>query len=697
MPARQRAFVLVLLVSLLATGCGSVEPTATSVPATAAGIALEATDTPPPPTATPVPPTLTETPLLPTATPLPTNTPLPPTTTPQPTDTPRPPLSGSGGGVIAFVSNWDLYLMNADGSDLRRLTTHRSRDAWPTWSPDGKQIAFMSERNGRWNVYVMDVDRGESSVRRLTPSNMTWEPAWSPDGTWIAFGSPRGNNSDIYLLDASAADSTARRLTDHRNVDGYPCWSPDSAQIAFVSDRDGNWEIYVMNVDGSDVRRLTDHDADDWDPDWSPDGTRIAFASRRDGNMEIYIAQADGSDLRRLTDHPADDLNPSWSPDGTRIAFHREEGGNADMYVVNADGSNPRKLTGRPNDGSNPVWRPDPTAQPASVPLYELADPSQVAGTTHAPETAVHSLAPLPVLAKWSGTEGPVYSVDWSPDGRTIATTGRGQVRLLDGETYEELATLEGFGGFVWSARWSPDGSLLAVSDAAGPIRLYDTRTYTVQGMLGEQRAHHLAWSPDGRSLAAGTPFSQLVQVWSVETRTLSSELKGDYGVSGLAWSPDGNILAVGQYDAAVILWEVRTAARLRRFVDGRNIPPENEAQSLSWSPDGRFIAYIQRHDGGWRLWDTQTGELAQRVAAHNGWGLGLSWSPNRPLLASAGWDKAVRIWNAETGQPVGAGECGESAFYSVDWSPDGQRVVAGTGLYHGWISSETICVMEVP
>jgi pimeloyl-ACP methyl ester carboxylesterase len=380
MPARHRALALVLLGSLLVTGCRSVEPTATSVPATATRVALAATDTPLPPTATPMPPTataippsLTQTQIPPTATPLPTNTSLPSTTTPQPTATPRPPLSGSGGGVIAFVSNWDILLMNEDGTDVRRLTTHRSRDAWPTWSPDGKQIAFMSERNGRWNVFVMDVAQGESSVRRLTSSNMTWEPAWSPDGAWLAFGSLRGANSDIYLMDMSASGSPARRLTDHRDVDGYPCWSPDSSQIAFVSDRDGNSEIYVMNADGSDVRRLTDHDADDWDPDWSPDGSRIAFASRRDGNMEIYVVDADGGDLRRMTDHPADDLNPSWSPDGTRIAFHREEGGNADLYVVNADGGDPRKLTGRPDDGSNPVWRPEPVALLAYVPLYEPA------------------------------------------------------------------------------------------------------------------------------------------------------------------------------------------------------------------------------------------------------------------------------------------------------------------------------------
>jgi WD40 repeat protein len=301
------------------------------------------------------------------------------------------------------------------------------------------------------------------------------------------------------------------------------------------------------------------------------------------------------------------------------------------------------------------------------------------------------------VLAEWSGTEGPVYSVDWSPDGRTIATTGRGHVRLWDGETYEELATLQDFGGFVWNARWSPDGRVLAVSDAAGPIQFYDTHAYTVQGTLGEKSVHHIAWSPDGKWLAAGSPFRRYVQVWDVETEALVCELKGDIGVSGLAWSPDGNTLAVGQYDAAVLLWSIRNCAQLGRLIDGEDILVENEAQSLAWSPDGRLIAYIQRHDGGWRIWDTQTGELVHRVSAHNSWGLGLAWSPNRPLIASVGWDSAVRIWNVETGQAAGAGECDAPAFYSVDWSPDGRRIVAGRGLYHGWNTIETLCVVEVP
>jgi WD40 repeat protein len=139
---------------------------------------------------------------------------------------------------------------------------------------------------------------------------------------------------------------------------------------------------------------------------------------------------------------------------------------------------------------------PTHTSVPPTATLVPSATPSRPSRPridAVAVETALPSPQPLPVLAEWSGTAGPVYSVDWSPDGRTIATTGREQVRLLDGETYVELATLEGSGGFVWSARWSPDGSLLAVSDRAGPIRLYDTRTYAVQGTLGEHSDQHLA------------------------------------------------------------------------------------------------------------------------------------------------------------------------------------------------------------
>lgn len=334
-----------------------------------------------------------------------------------------------------------------------------------------------------------------------------------------------------------------------------------------------------------------------------------------------------------------------------------------------------------------------PTATP--LPPTATAPPSATVAPTATP---LPQPEPLPLLSEWIGPPGPVYTVDWSPDGRRVVTTARERVTVWDGETYEELATLAGFPGFVHSARWSPDGSLLAVTGGGEQlIRLYDTRTYTEQGALSGQWAYLLDWSPDGRLLAAGGEMSRRVWVWDVEAGAVSFELQCDDAVSGLAWSPDGSILAVGQFDASVVLWNVRTRTRLQRLVDGRNIPNENEALSLSWSPDGRLLAYIQRHDGRYRVWDTQTGELVLRVAAQNSQGFGVAWSPNRPLLASVGWDRVVRIWDIPTGQLVGAGECSALSVRSVDWSPDGQRIAVGSGVTRHWDHSEIICVMEVP
>jgi hypothetical protein len=128
----------------------------------------------------------------------------------------------------------------------------------------------------------------------------------------IAFASNRDGNFEIYVMNADGSGVT--RLTNNPANDWQPSWSPDGRRIAFVSDRNGNPKIYVMNADGSGQTNLTNNPGIDWDPSWSPDGKRIAFDSNRDGNYEIYIMNADGSGVTRLTYNPADDTRPSWSP-----------------------------------------------------------------------------------------------------------------------------------------------------------------------------------------------------------------------------------------------------------------------------------------------------------------------------------------------------------------------------------------------
>ena len=259
---------------------------------------------------------------------------------------PAPGTSGAAQApVLAFTRGGDVFTIRADGTGARPLLR---RASLPSWSPDGTRLAFVSRRSGDEEIYVANADG--SGVRRLThsPGPDLW-PAWSSDGRRIAWS----RNAEIWTMSATGGNQRAvvrkaKRWHEHHS----PTWH--GARLVYSSTRAGffNPELYAVpavrltHTKGSDGVL-----GDDGMPDFSADGRRIVFTSNRDGQGEIYVMNRDGSGERRLTRRPGDDFLPRFSDDGTQIAFVALPG---TIYVMNADGTGLRRVA----SGTDVDWRP---------------------------------------------------------------------------------------------------------------------------------------------------------------------------------------------------------------------------------------------------------------------------------------------------------------------------------------------------
>ncbi len=280
---------------------------------------------------------------------------------------------------ILFVSerdgNWEIYLVQPDGSGLTRLTQAPQVDADPAWSPDGRRIAFRSRRDGSSDIFIMDAD-GTDPVNIVRDPGDSWDdefaPVWNPDGATLAlftdrFQPPLGN----CRTGAGAHHLAFMPVTGgHENIrefDALPgeqvsfSWSPDGRYLAFSSNCSGTVNrLYLWDRETDRVEKLTDGLSNDLHPAWSHNGRYLAFTSNLEGNNDIYLLELASGTWTNLTAHPAKDTHPTWSPDDAQIAFTTNRDGNEEIYAMDADGLNPRNLTRHPARDFWPAWSPVP-------------------------------------------------------------------------------------------------------------------------------------------------------------------------------------------------------------------------------------------------------------------------------------------------------------------------------------------------
>jgi TolB protein len=394
-----------------------------------------------------------------------------------------------------------LFIMPEEGEGAQcehaRALTRRKDHRWdrePSWSPDGRWIAFTAQdRSGNWDVWLVSAD-GVTETPVTSAPAFDRQPSWSPDSRSLVIQSDRAGSDDLWIVDVSAwtaaapaspasgaaagppGGPTLRRLTDSKDNDYQPRWSPDGREILFHSWRAGVRDLWVVPAEGGEPQRLPSGDGYDEHGAWSPNGRQIAFASyvgdARD--QEIFVMARDGSTPPHpLVMHPGDDYHPCWSPDGRLITFVTGRGGMPDIWIAEADRpAAERPFIGGPSEDGYPSWFPR-----GDRVLFQSTRGDGVMGIWSAPVIGGVAGEPTPFLKDDRSARHPAIS----PDGAAVAfVRARGRSSRLF------VAPVAG-----------------AVPGPPAAIPLPDSLA-----------ASYPAFSPDGRSIAFSAYGSRSSSIW---------------------------------------------------------------------------------------------------------------------------------------------------------------------------------------
>jgi Tol biopolymer transport system component len=478
------------------------------------------------------------------------------------------------GRTIAFVSerdgNLELYTLNRDGTGLQRLTNEFGLDDHPAWSPDGKRIAFCSTRQASatpgqaWNaIYVMNADG--SDVRRISPRDAAdYSPAWSPRGDWIACASGSGaaGGTDLHVM---KPDGSERKQVIKDG--GWPAFSADGAALYFHSQREGKWGIWRVQLDGSGLERITPADVEAFTPRAAADGKSLVAAVKRDKHRQIERIDLATRKPTAVTSDPTDHWNPSLAPDG-QVLYHRSA---ADFLVPNVElwGSPP----GCPMQmlrlaGAFPAVSPDGSRVALTGNNFSQLDVMNLDGTGRknlfsSPPRTVFSLSWAHVGDRIAFSHGTAFQ---GPEGKVDI-----EIIAPDGTGARSLTSKAGNNGFP---SFAPDGKQLVFRsgrDGAKNLYVMNHDGTGVRRLTEGKWTDTMAdWSPTGDWIAFASDRDQNFEIWLI--RPDGTGLKKLIGGGGRHnhphFSPDGQWLVFTSQRAGISAEEISLPHQFQPYGD---------------------------------------------------------------------------------------------------------------------------------